>query len=273
MAESPEDLAEFIREMSEAAGAVLSSYRAGAAFTIKRKPDNSLVTDADLASERVILERIRRRFPADKICSEEAGLSSSDRTPGSYIWIIDPLDGTTNFAHGYDFFCVSIARGRFTSEGPVVVEAGAIHDPIRKKTYVAGLGRGATVNGKALKTTQTANLRDAFLVTGFSYNAGIELKKDIMTLYEVAIRCKGIRGDGSAALDMALVAEGVYDASWDYGLKPWDVAAGGLIIAEAGGTVVNYPGEPTDSFDVERPGLICGAPVIVKALSELIRQV
>ena len=168
---------------------------------------------------------------------------------------------------------VSIARGRFTSEGRVVVEAGAIHDPIRKKTYVAGLGRGATVNGKALKTTQTANLRDAFLVTGFSYNAGIELKKDIMTLYEVAIRCKGIRGDGSAALDMALVAEGVYDASWDYGLKPWDVAAGGLIIAEAGGTVVNYPGEPTDSFDVERPGLICGAPVIVKALSELIRQV
>ena len=265
-------LLDFMKEIGEAAGRVLNDFR-GSTFTVKRKGDDTYVTDADLASEKLILDRIRARFPDDKIYSEEAGLSSPDRTPGSAIWIIDPLDGTTNFANRYDFFCVSIARGRFAKAGPIAIEHACIHDPVRNKTYLAAKGAGARVNGRPLKVNATADLKDAFLVTGFFSNTGVDLKKDIMRLYEVAIRCNGIRRDGSAALDMALVAEGIYDGFWEWGLRPWDVGAGMLLIEEAGGSVLNYPGEPLLPFDVEKAGLICGALPIVKALSELIQTV
>lgn len=253
------------------AGAELSR-RFGGDNHVRTKADQSLLTDADLASEEVVLGQIRRHFPDDRIYSEEAGLSKGGRPPGSYIWIIDPLDGTTNFANNYPFFCVSIGRGKFRADGSIELVSGGIHDPIRNKTYTATLGGGAFCNGQRLKASIRGELAKSFLVTGFYYQKGQALRREIERFSRVAETCQSIRRDGAAALDLALVAEGVYDAFWELGLAPWDLAAGALLVAEAGGSVVNYHGtESANGFQVEGEGVIAGAPAITAAIGEIIK--
>ncbi len=259
---------EFLNEIIKLAGERLMSFF-GTNLKINMKSDASLVTEADLASEKVLIDGIAKKFPNDIICSEESGLSSADRTPGRHIWILDPLDGTTNFAHGYPYFCVSAGRGRFTEDGSIEMVLGGIEDPVHKKTYIAKRGHGAFLNGQRMKVRKDRSLREGFLVTGFYYATGEQLKSEVERFHRVAKICSSIRRDGAAALDLALVAEGIFDAFWEYGLKPWDVAAGSLLISEAGGLVLNYDAPLKSSFNVEAEGLLSGTPQAVKELLTL----
>ncbi len=148
--------------------------------------------------------------------------------------------------------------------------SGAVHDPIRNKTYVAGRGHGAWVNHKRMQICPDRPPEDAFLVTGFAYHRGDNLKKDIEFFLTVAQTCQSIRRDGAAALDLALVAEGVYDGYWETGLKPWDLAAGVLLVEEAGGIVRNYQTDPILGYSAEKGNVICGTASIVKFVEGLL---
>ncbi len=261
---------EFLHELSSKAGEELSR-RFGTNVNIRHKQDNSLVTDADLASEKLIIDTLRREYPNDLILSEEAGLSSTVRTPGQSIWIIDPLDGTTNFANSYPFFCVSIARAQFGPKGFLAVSAGAVHDPIRKKTYVAERGQGAWVNRQRIHVTNDRPMKDAFLATGFAYHSGENLRRGIEFFHAVAETCQSIRRDGAAALDLALVAEGVYDGYWESGLGPWDLAAGNLLVKEAGGKIQNFASSSSE-YNIEDGNIVCGTPTVVDFISSLLQS-
>lgn len=259
---------QFLNEIIKLAGERLMSFF-GTNLKVDTKSDASLVTEADLASEKVLIEGISKKYPNDIICSEESGLSSADRTPGRHIWILDPLDGTTNFAHNYPYFCVSAGRGRFMEDGSIEMVLGGIEDPVRKKTYTAKRGHGAFVNGQRMRVRNDRPLREGFLVTGFYYATGEKLRSEVERFHRVAEVCASIRRDGAAALDLALVAEGTFDAFWEYGLKPWDVAAGSVLISEAGGVVINYREPIGGEFNVERDGVISGTPQVVKELLSL----
>ncbi len=252
---------------ARAAGAILTRLQ-GTDLKVKLKPDASLVTDADLQSDRCVVSAINQAFPDDLIYSEESGLSSTDRQPGRAIWIIDPLDGTTNFANGYPFYSVSIGRGVFNAEGKIDLTHGAIFDPCRDVLYYAERGAGAFANGERLAVAAPRELSRCFLVTGFYYMKGDVLKREIARFAKVAQKCQSIRRDGSAALDLAFVAAGVYDGFWEHGLQPWDVAAGIVLVEEAGGQVVNYPvqGRALPPYDLNGSGLIAGTPGLTKDL-------
>lgn len=257
-------------ESTLAAAAQELQKRAGKPFEIKTKADTSLVTDADLASEKVILANLAKVYPEDTVLAEESGLSRVERSPGEYIWLIDPLDGTTNFANGYPFYCISIGRGRFREDGSIEMLAGGVWDAPRSRFYYAELGQGAYVNGQKLRVAPNREFSKAFLVTGFYYNQGEQLQAQIQRFGRIASRCQTIRRDGAAALDLALVAEGVYDAFWELGLQPWDVAAGSLLVKEAGGTVLNYPESGRGIYSVEGVGVLAGSNGAVAAIEALL---
>ena len=249
--------AEFINNLISSAAILLRAEFGSARFSVREKGDNSLVTDVDLACEKLILDAIQSKYPKDIIMAEESGLSENSREPGRGIWIVDPLDGTTNFANGYPIFSVAIARGIFTEKGEISVNSGGVGDPVRDKNYIAARGKGAFCNGRRMTAARARPLKDCFLVTGFYYFVGKDLDVELSRLSRVAQVCQSIRRDGSAALDLAFCADGIYDAFWERGLKPWDVAAGSLLIEEAGGMLENY--EKGAFFSVEKDGIICGS--------------
>jgi myo-inositol-1(or 4)-monophosphatase len=244
--------------------------REGRPFEVKVKADTSLVTEADLASERVIVSQISKYFPGDTILAEESGLSHNDRIPGTYIWIIDPLDGTTNFANGYPFYCISVGRGRFREDGSIEMLVGGIWDAPRSRLFYAELGNGAYVDGRKLKVAPARDFAKAFLVTGFYYNQGDQLQGQIERFGRIASQCQTIRRDGAAALDLAYVAEGIYDAFWELGLQAWDLAAGTLMVSEAGGVVRNYPQDAGTRYGIEGIGVIAGSGAAVETISSLL---
>ncbi len=275
---------EFIWETLELAGHLLLQ-RFGTSLHISLKADRSLVTDADLASEDLILQRIRSYYPQDLILSEEAGASSPlPRHPGQGIWVVDPLDGTTNFSNHYEHFGVSIAYGVIDAKGDIDVHIGGIIDPCRGKLYLSQKNQGSSCNGKPIFVSKQQRLSASFLVTGFYYNKGGTLEMDVRRFAHIADQCQSVRGDGSATLDFCLVAEGIYDGFWEFGLQPWDTAAGALMVVEAGGTVRNYPmkdrtmdtpphrdGTP-QKYNPEQLGVIAGPRPVVEALTELIQS-
>ncbi|GIV54549.1 MAG: inositol monophosphatase [Candidatus Kapaibacterium sp.] len=197
---------------------------------------HNIVTDSDLAAEQRILGTIRSAFPTHAVLAEEAG-SQSASSP--YRWIVDPLDGTVNFAHGVPIFSVSIA---VEFEGAVVV--GVVYHPMLDELFSARRGQGAFLNGKRLEVSSCAELADAFLVTGFPYNIASFPEYSEEHFAALVRRGIPIRRLGSAALDLAYVAAGRFDGFWEVGLHPWDIAAGTLLITEAGGTVSAYDGSP-----------------------------
>jgi myo-inositol-1(or 4)-monophosphatase len=249
-----------------AAASLELTKRRGEALKISVKPDASLVTEADLASEKVIIERISKYFPDDQIYAEESGKSSESRRPGSAVWIVDPLDGTTNYANGYPYYCISIGRGIFDGSGRVQMQTGAIYDAVRGKLYFAEDGKGASCDGKPLRVASPREFHKSFLVTGFYYREGPDLQCEITRFSKIAQECHSIRRDGAAALDLALVAEGIFDAFWELGLAPWDVAAGSLLVREAGGVVRNYPPDSA-GYNIEGHGVIAGTQGVVEALA------
>lgn len=255
-------LLNFAIQTARDAGRVLME-RFGRAIQISNKGLIDLVTEADLAAERLIIERIKSHHPRHAILAEESGATPSVNSPDSeWKWIVDPLDGTTNYAHGYPCFCVSIAL-----EHAGVLEVGVIYDPVRDELFAAERGAGATLNGRRIRVSEIEDLDRALLCTGFPYDVR-ERGEFARHFRNFIMNAQAVRRDGSAALDLAYVACGRFDGFWeDYrlpslsyakrmssehhagehvhseslldGLRPWDVAAGMLIIREAGGVVTD----------------------------------
>jgi myo-inositol-1(or 4)-monophosphatase len=221
-------------EAALAGGEILDGYFGGE-FRISFKGALNLVTEADLASEKEVVRILKRRFPGAAILAEEGGEESGD---SAFRFIIDPLDGTTNFAHGYPVFAVSIA-----CEEGASVTAGAVYDPVRRELFTAARGKGAFLNGRRLGVSATTKLGEALLVTGFPYDLKEDLTHNLRLFNRFMGASRAIRRDGSAALDLCYVAAGRFDGFWEEKLGPWDTAAGALIVEEAGGRVSSLSGE------------------------------
>jgi len=251
----------FAIETARDAGRVLME-KFGRITAITKKGDINLVTEADLASEALITERIRSHFPKHSILAEEAGDTVVIEGEGDWKWIIDPLDGTTNYAHGYPCFCVTIALER---AGEIVL--GVTYDPTRDELFAAEKGGGATLNGKAIHVSATDELGNSLLVTGFPYD--IKYRTDIARhLTDFLLSTRGVRRDGSAAIDLAYVACGRFDGFWEEGLNPWDVAAGVLLIEEAGGVVSGYDGS---RLSIYRPPIAASNGMIHREMLDILR--
>ena len=213
--------------------------RAGQAsgFQINKKGSIDLVTEIDLACERMCREVIAERFPGHEILAEELGATAGAAARPAFRWVFDPLDGTTNYAHGLPIYCSSLALeidGR--------ADVAAIYDPTRKELFTAERGDGAYLNGQALRVSQATTLIDSLLVTGFPYDVH-ERSHELVPLFGRFLeRARAVRRLGSAALDLCYVAAGRFEAFWEQQLKPWDVAAGALIVEEAGGRVTGMDG-------------------------------
>ena len=231
----------FAIEMARDAGSLLMQ-RLGTA-KVTNKGDINLVTEADLASENLIIERIRSYYPQHGILAEESGeavLVGGRRS--EWKWIIDPLDGTTNYAHGYPCFCVSIA---LEHEG--VLEIGVVYDPVRDEMFAAERGQGATLNDRTIRVSDVDTLNNAMLCTGFPYN--VRERPDFARDFtNFTMAAQAVRRDGSAAIDLAYVACGRFDGFWEDGLNAWDTAAGLVLIQEARGRVSNFDDDPLDVY-------------------------
>jgi myo-inositol-1(or 4)-monophosphatase len=228
-------------EAALAAGRIQRSYfRQNIA--VEKKGPIDLVTAADLAVERDFRARIAERFPDHLVVGEEGGGAGA---PSRFRWIVDPIDGTTNFAHGIALFCVSIA---LEIDGELAV--AAVFDPIGDELFTAERGAGARLNGVPLRVSARDALIDALLVTGFPYSVE-KRARQVQVFGALLQRTRGVRRLGSAALDLCYVAAGRFDAFWEEHLHAWDIAAGALIVAEAGGRVTNYADQPLDVFGGE----------------------
>jgi myo-inositol-1(or 4)-monophosphatase len=212
-------------------------------FEVLQKGVINLVTEVDLAAEELIVARIRKAFPSHSILAEER---YSDARDGSIRWIIDPLDGTTNYAHGYPVFSVSIGL-----EISGTVEWGVVFDPMRDELYVARRGFGACCNEKPLRVSGVQSLGASLLATGFPYDIRTSEQNNLKSFCAFALRSHGIRRSGSAALDLCHVAAGHLDGFWELKLNPWDCAAGYLMVREAGGVVTNFQGQPGSIYEKE----------------------
>jgi myo-inositol-1(or 4)-monophosphatase len=204
---------------------------------VNTKGPNDFVTEVDQMAERAVIDTLLAAYPGHGILAEESGRAKGAKD-SEYLWIIDPLDGTTNFIHGLPMYCVSIAleyRGQ--------VQQAVVYDPTRNDLYYASKGRGAFLNDKRLRVSKRIRMADALIGTGFPFRRGDSFKRYMQMLELVMQSCAGVRRPGSAALDLCFLAAGYYDGFFETGLSPWDVAAGALIVTEAGGLVGNFTGE------------------------------
>ncbi len=226
-------------------GATILQARFGNLSNVRKKAAQELVTEADTESENEIIAIISSAFPDHGILSEECGMLSSS---SEYRWIIDPLDGTVNFAHGVPIFCISIA---LTFNGNRVL--GVVFNPVSKELFTAISGQGAQLNGRPIQVSSVADVSESLLVTGFPYNVN-QIFNEVHTRYGNCLQAaQGLRRLGSAALDLCYVACGRFEGFWEQNLKPWDTAAGSLIAAEAGGQITTFSNQP---FVVDQPEIL-----------------
>ena len=223
---------------ARAAGAIINRAALDVeAVRISQKAINDFVTEVDHASEQVIIETLSTAYPDHGFLAEESG-SQHGNPRADHIWIIDPLDGTTNFIHGFPVYCVSIAlqvRGK--------IEQAVIYDPTRNDLFTATRGRGAYMNDRRLRVSKRVRLQECLISTGFPFRKGDDFNQYLRMMGDVMQRTAGLRRPGAAALDLAYVAAGLTDGFFETGLSPWDVAAGSLLVTEAGGLVGNFTGE------------------------------
>src|SRR6266849_4274101 len=247
---------EFVARAAEIAregGALLMEYFARN-VTIEYKGDADLVTIADRKSEKLLVERLHAAWPDHDVLGEEGTLTSSG---SEYRWYVDPLDGTTNFAHGYPVFCVSLG---LEHRGELI--AGVIYDPTRDETFAAEKGKGATLNGRPIHVSGTAKLGESILGTGFPSHKRHK-NPNLQFYHQLTLRSHGVRRAGSAALDLASVASGRFDGFWEFNLNPWDTAAGVLIVEEAGGVVTDFSGR---GFQLDSRETVASNGLVHKAL-------
>jgi myo-inositol-1(or 4)-monophosphatase len=228
---------------------------------IDSKGPNDFVTEVDRAAEQAVIETLLQAYPGHGILAEESGREHGAKD-SEFVWIIDPLDGTTNFIHGLPVFAVSIAlahRGQ--------VQQAVVYDPSRNDLFYASKGRGAFLNDRRLRVSRRTRLSDALIGTGFPFRKGDNFRRYMKMFEEVMQACAGLRRPGAAALDLCYVAAGWYDGFFETGLSPWDVAAGSLIITEAGGLIGNFTGESDYLYQRE---VVAGSPKIYGQLVQML---
>ena len=247
---------------ARAAGAIINRAALDVeAVRISQKLVNDFVTDVDHAAEAVIIETLLAAYPGHGILAEESGQEHGAKD-SEFVWIIDPLDGTTNFIHGLPVYCVSIAlavKGK--------VEQAVIYDPSRNDLFTATKGRGAYMNDRRLRVSKRIKLQECLISTGFPFRPTDDFNSYLRMMGDVMQRTAGLRRPGAAALDLAYVAAGFTDGFFETGLQPWDVAAGSLLVTEAGGLVGNFTGEP--NF-LEQQECLAGNPRVYGQLVTLL---
>lgn len=259
-----EDLAAYLAAAVDAAQAAGEVIREGArnraSLNIERKNANDFVSEVDKRAERVIIDTLSKRFPDHAFKAEESGESGSSR----YTWLIDPLDGTTNFLHGIPYYCVSIALriGDATA-------VGVVFDPTSRRLFTAIRGQGAFLDGAPMKVSGRPGLAEAVLGTGLPFKDWHYLDDYMTSLREIMQRCAGIRRPGAAALDIAYVAAGWTDGHWEKGLNAWDVGAGSLLVEEAGGKVSTFDGS---SAYLNGGQIVAGSPAVHAALLDVFKR-
>ncbi|MBK1690365.1 inositol monophosphatase family protein [Rubrivivax gelatinosus] len=225
------------------------------------KGPNDFVTEVDRAAEQAIIDTLLDAYPGHGILAEESGREHGSRD-SEFVWIIDPLDGTTNFLHGFPVYAVSIAlahRG--------VVQQAVVYDPTRNDLFYASRGRGAFLNDRRLRVSKRTRLSDSLVGTGFPFRKGDNFKRYVKMFEEVMQSCAGLRRPGAAALDLCYVAAGYYDGFFETGLSPWDIAAGSLMITEAGGLIGNFTGEADFLYQRE---VVAGNPKVYGQLVQIL---
>jgi len=260
----PEDmnaLTDFACKAARIGGTILCNY-AQSGFHIQRKNPIDLVTEADLCSEQAIVDAIRERYPTHQVLAEEKGLHAPH--PSLYKWIIDPLDGTTNFAHGVPFYNVSIGL-EYAGIGVI----GVVLDPTRNELFIGQAGHGATLNDNPIHVSSIANLNEALLVTGFGYDVHTSPDNNLDEFCRFTLRAQGIRRTGSAALDLCYVACGRFDGFWELKLNPWDTAAGSVILQEAGGHLTNWNGLP---FSIYEKQMVASNTLLHDSMLQVLQQ-
>jgi myo-inositol-1(or 4)-monophosphatase len=239
---------------ARAAGAIINRAALDVeAVRVSQKQVNDFVTEVDHAAEEIIIETLLTAYPSHGIWAEESGKTHGAKN-SDFVWIIDPLDGTTNFIHGFPVYCVSIAlavKGK--------VEQACIYDPSRNDLFTATKGRGAYMNERRMRVSKRIDLRQCLISTGFPFRPGDNFNNYLRMMAEVMQRTAGLRRPGAAALDLAYVAAGFADGFFETGLSPWDVAAGSLLVTEAGGLIGNFSG---DSDFLEQKECVAGNPKI-----------
>ncbi|MFW9617432.1 inositol monophosphatase family protein [Aquabacterium sp.] len=249
---------------ARAAGAIINR----ASLDIERlmvqaKSHNDFVTEVDKAAEEAIISTILEAYPGHGILAEESGRAHGAKD-SDYVWIIDPLDGTTNFIHGFPVYAVSIA---LTFRGQL--QQAVVYDPSRNDLFYASKGKGAYMNDRRIRVSKRTRMLDALIGTGFPFRKGDNFQRYLKMFEDVMVQCAGVRRPGAASLDLCYVAAGFYDGFFETGLSPWDVAAGALIITEAGGLVGNFTGEPDYLYQRE---ILAGTPRIYGQLVKTLAQ-
>ena len=247
---------------ARAAGAVINRAALDLeVIKVGSKGPNDFVSEVDRRAEEVIIQMLLDAYPGHGILAEESGREHGARD-SEYVWIIDPLDGTTNFLHGFPVYAVSIAlahRG--------VVQQAVVYDPTRNDLFFSSKGRGAFLNDRRLRVSKRLRIADALIGTGFPFRKGDNFKRYVKMFEEVMQSCAGLRRPGAAALDLCYVAAGYYDGFFETGLNPWDVAAGSLIITEAGGLIGNFTGESDYLYQRE---VVAGNPKVYGQLVQIL---
>lgn len=229
--------------------------------TVTAKSHNDFVTEVDQAAENAVIETLLTAYPGHGILAEESGRKHGAKD-SEHVWIIDPLDGTTNFIHGFPVYATSIAlavRGQ--------VQQAVVYDPARNDLFYASKGRGAYLNDKRLRVSKRTRLLESLIGTGFPFRKGDNFKRYVKMFEEVMQHCAGLRRPGAAALDLCYVAAGWYDGFFETGLNPWDIAAGSLMITEAGGLIGNFTGEADYLYQRE---IVAGNPKVYAQLVQLL---
>ncbi len=247
---------------ARAAGSIIVRYLDRVdTLDVATKHMNEFVTQVDREAEAIIIADIRKAYPHHAILAEESGAAGDNE----YRWIIDPLDGTTNYLHGFPQFCVSIAlehRGR--------LDQGVVFDPLRQELFTASRGAGARLNDRRIRVSRQTTLEGSLLGTGFPFRGDYDLDNYLETMRALIPKSAGVRRAGAAALDLAYVAAGRLDGFWEFGLEPWDMAAGVLLIREAGGLVTDADG---DEHYMDSGNIVTGTPRIVRELVKVIKPI
>lgn len=268
-------LTKLAEALAKAAG-TLQARKFRRALSVRWKGPTDPVTEVDRACERLIVRGIKKAYPDHAILGEEGGVQGATDSEAPFTWIIDPLDGTVNYSHGLPVFAVSIGVWERAAKpqkdrmhdpvlgAPVV---GVVHAPVLGETFVAQRGKGAFLNGRRIHVSRKRNPLQSLLASGFSYDVRFT-GENVAEWTECLIRFQAVRRMGSAAIDLAFTAAGRFDGFWEYGLKPWDVAAGGLLVEEAGGIVTNMQGEP---YAMDKPGIVAVGRSLQKPLLETLK--